>query len=110
MIKKIKLKDIAYARSGDKGSASNVGLIFISDKLYDWGVNYLTEEVVAEYFSEIAKGGVKRYLLKNLNAINYMLYDSLDGGGSESLLNDAQGKTHGQAFLRMDIEVPSELL
>jgi len=107
-MKNIKLNDIAYARSGDKGSASNVGVIFINNKFYNWAVEHLTEEVVSDYFKDIALGGAKRYLLPNLNAINYILFDSLNGGGSESLINDAQGKTHGQAILKMEIEVPLE--
>tara|TARA_Y100000748_G_scaffold290610_1_gene277397 strand:- start:243 stop:578 length:336 start_codon:yes stop_codon:yes gene_type:complete len=107
-MKRVKLYDIAYARSGDKGASSNVGLIFINNKFYNWAVINLTEEVVSDYFKDIAKGGVKRYLLPNLNAVNYILFDSLDGGGSESLINDAQGKTHGQAILKMEVEVPNE--
>ena len=107
-MKNIKLNDIAYARSGDKGSASNVGVIFINNKFYNWAVEHLTEEVISDYFKDIALGGAKRYLLPNLNAINYILFDSLNGGGSESLINDAQGKTHGQAILKMDVEVPLE--
>ena len=107
-MKIVRLNDIAYARSGDKGSASNVGIIFLNEKLYNWGVNNLTEEVLSDYFKDIAFGGVKRYLLPNLNAMNYILFDSLNGGGSESLINDAQGKTHGQALLKMKVEVPME--
>ena len=109
-MKNIKLNDIAYARSGDKGSASNVGVIFINNKFYNWAVEHLTEEVISDYFKDIALGGVKRYLLDNIYAINYILKDSLDGGGSESLLNDAQGKTHGQAILRMEVEIPVDFL
>ena len=107
-MKNIKLNDIAYARSGDKGSASNVGVIFINNKFYNWAVEHLTEEVISDYFKDIALGGAKRYLLPNLNAINYILFDSLNGGGSESLINDAQGKTHGQAILKMEVDVPLE--
>ena len=110
MNRKIKLENIAYARSGDKGSASNVGIIFINKDIYSWAVKHLTTDVIGEYFKGIALGGVKRYLMENINAINYILEDSLDGGGSESLLNDAQGKTHGQALLRMEVELPEELL
>ena len=110
MNKKIKLQDIAYARSGDKGSSSNVGLILINSEIYEWAVENLTNKVIAEYFKEIALDGVDRYLMPNINAINYILNDSLDGGGSESLLNDAQGKTHGQAILRMEVEIPEEIL
>jgi len=105
-MKIVRLNDIAYARSGDKGSASNVGIIFINDRFYNWAVENLTEQVLTNYFKDIALGGVKRYLLPNLNAINYILFDSLNGGGSESLINDAQGKTHGQALLKMKVEIP----
>ena len=107
---KIRLGDIAYARSGDKGSSSNVGVIFKNKDCYDWAVINLTEIVIEKYFKEIALGGVKRYLMDNINAINYILSDSLDGGGSESLLNDAQGKTHGQAILRMEVDIPENLI
>ena len=107
---KVRLGDIAYARSGDKGSSSNVGVIFKNKDCYDWAVVNLTEIVVEKYFKEIALGGVKRYLMDNINAINYILSDSLDGGGSESLLNDAQGKTHGQAILRMEVDIPENLI
>jgi hypothetical protein len=108
--KKIRLQEIAYARSGDKGSSSNVGVIFINKQIYKWAVDNLTDDMVGTYFKGIALGGVNRYLMKNINAINFILKDSLDGGGSESLLNDAQGKTHGQAILRMEVELPEELL
>ena len=107
---KVRLGDIAYARSGDKGSSSNVGVIFKNKDCYDWAVINLTEIVVEKYFKEIALGGVKRYLMDNINAINYILNDSLDGGGSESLLNDAQGKTHGQAILKMEVDIPENLI
>ena len=110
MIKTVRLDEIAYARSGDKGSGSNVGVIFINQKIYDWAVINLTEEVVSNYFKDIALGGVKRYLMDNINAINYILSDSLDGGGSESLLNDAQGKTHGQLLLLLELDVPDSFM
>ena len=107
---KVRLGDIAYARAGDKGSSANVGVIFKNKDCYDWAVINLTEIVIEKYFKEIALGGVKRYLMDNINAINYILNDSLDGGGSESLLNDAQGKTHGQAILKMEVDIPESLI
>ena len=106
----ITLSEIAYARSGDKGSNSNIGIIFINSKIYDWAVENLTSELISEYFSEIALGGVDRYLMKNLNAINFILKDSLDGGGSESLINDAQGKTHAQGLLKMYVRIPKQII
>ena len=106
---KILLSQIAHARSGDKGSSSNVGLIFYSHKVYDWAKTYITEKRVKEHFRGIVKGNVKRYEMDNLHALNFILGDSLGGGGSESLLNDSQGKTHGQAILLMIVELPDSL-
>ena len=107
---KIKLEQIAHARSGDKGSSSNVGLMFYSEKVYEWAKTHITVELVKEHFQSIIKGNVTRYELDNLLAFNFILEDSLGGGGSESLLNDAQGKTHGQALLIMEVELPDQLI
>ena len=106
---KIRLGKIAHARSGDKGSNSNVGLIFYSEEVYEWAKKYITEKLVKEHFKSIVKGDVKRYEMDNMHALNFILGDSLGGGGSESLLNDAQGKTHGQALLIMEVEFPDQL-
>ena len=104
----INLNKIAHSRSGDKGSGSNVGLIFYSEEIYKWAKIYITATVVKEHFQGIVKGNVVRYELDNLYALNFILEDSLGGGGSESLLNDAQGKTHGQALLKLKINLPDE--
>ena len=106
---KILLDQIAHARSGDKGSSSNAGLIFYSDEVYAWAKTYITEKRVKQHFTSIVQGDVKRYEMDNLQALNFILGDSLGGGGSESLLNDAQGKTHGQAILLMEVELPDNL-
>ena len=108
-MKTIKLYEVAYARSGDKGSNSNTGLIFYSAEVYAWAKTHITAERVKEHFKGIVKGDVKRYEMGNLLALNFILGDSLGGGGSESLLNDAQGKTHGQALLIMKVELPDHL-
>ena len=105
----IKLAKIAHARSGDKGANSNIGLIFTSEKIYKWAQDYLTSDKIKSHFASIIKGDVKRYEMDNILAINFILGDSLGGGGSESLLNDAQGKTHGQALLLMEINLPATL-
>ena len=105
----IKLSKIAHARSGDKGSNSNVGLIFYSKEVYQWAKRYVTADLVKEHFQSIVKGNVKRYEMDNLLAFNFILGDSLGGGGSESLLNDSQGKTHAQALLLMEITFPVHL-
>ena len=106
---KICLEKIAHARSGDKGANSNVGLIFYSEEVYEWAKIYITAERIKEHFQSIIKKDVTRYEMDNLQALNFILGDSLGGGGSESLLNDAQGKTHGQALLIMEVELPDRL-
>jgi len=106
---KIKLHKIAHARSGDKGPHSNVGLIFRHPEIYNWANNYITNTMVKKHFGSIVKGEVECFKMDNLCALNFILHDSLGGGGSESLLNDAQGKTHGQALLLMEIDLPDNL-
>jgi hypothetical protein len=101
---RVKLKEFAQARSGDKGDGSNVG-IFVADRGdYELIRRELTPERVKAHFHGICFGPVERYELPNLLALNFILHDSLGGGGSESLKTDAQGKTHGLALLEMEIE------
>tara|TARA_S200000501_G_scaffold374031_1_gene422654 strand:+ start:4894 stop:5220 length:327 start_codon:yes stop_codon:yes gene_type:complete len=106
----IELSEIANARSGDKGRHSNVGILFKNKKIYYWAKNNITEDLVKEHFKSIVKGKVFRYELDNINSLNFILEDSLGGGGSETLINDAQGKTYGQAMLKLKIDFPSDLL
>ena len=105
---KIKLYNICCGRSGDKGSNSNVGLVFYNRPIYNWAKEFLTTECIKKYFSKLVKGKVVRYELDNIFALNFILHDSLGGGGSESLLNDAQGKTHAQTLLMMEIDLPEK--
>jgi hypothetical protein len=101
----MKLKDFAYARSGDKGSNANIGVIAYNIDNYFFLKEHLTEEKVAQYFSCLGSRAVKRFELPNLLAFNFVLYGALDGGGSVSLRTDAQGKALGQAILQMSFEV-----
>jgi hypothetical protein len=105
---KIPLSNIAYARSGDKGDGSNVGVVAYSPQGYEIIKQQLTPDRVKKHFSEICFGKVDRYEAPNLLALNFILHDSLGGGGSESLKTDAQGKTHGLGMLMMEIEVPDD--
>ena len=98
------LKDIAGGRSGDKGPNTNIGLVFKNEKYYKWACDNITADNVKVYFKTIVKGNVVRYELPNLYALNFILEDSLGGGGSETLFNDAQGKTYAQALLMMKID------
>ena len=105
---RIRLAEIAHARSGDKGDASNVGLLANDRSAYRLIREQVTAERVAEHFRDICRGGVDRYEVPNLLALNFILHDALGGGGTASLQNDAQGKSHGQGLLMMEIEVPDD--
>ena len=107
---RVKLARIAHARSGDKGDASNVGLVANSPELYETLRREVTPERVKAHFARVCRGEVERFEVPNLQALNFLLHDSLGGGGTASLLTDAQGKTHGQGLLELEIEVPEELL
>jgi hypothetical protein len=107
---RVKLVRIAHARSGDKGDTANVGLIALKPEYYPLIEREVTAERVREHFAGICLGKVQRYELPNLGALNFLLHESLDGGGTLSLKADAQGKTYSAALLRMEIEVPDELL
>jgi len=107
-VKTVPLYAMAHARSGDKGDGSNVGLLAYDDRGFEILREQLTVDRVREHFAGIALGEVERYELPNLRGLNFILHDSLGGGGSASLKNDAQGKTHGMALLRMLVNVPDD--
>src|SRR5258706_8190967 len=105
---KAQLVKLAYARSGDKGDTANVGLIALRDEIYPILVREVTAERVKQHFQGICKGEVERFELPNLGALNFLLHESLGGGGTLSLMTDAQGKTFSTALLRMEIEVSDD--
>jgi hypothetical protein len=107
---KVPLSRLCLARSGDKGDTSNVGVIARSDAVYGWMVDKLTPAFVKERFTGICKGEVERHEVPNLLALNFLLHESLGGGGTLSLLVDAQGKTYAQYLLAADVEVDPSLL
>ena len=107
---KVKLIKIAHGRSGDKGDASNVGIIARHPEIYPFLKENLTPEVVKNHMKHICKGKVERFELPNIGALNFVLHESLGGGGTVSLKLDAQGKTHASQLLRMELEVPENLL
>ena len=102
---RVQLRRIAHARSGDKGDCANIGLIALRPEDYPALVKQVTAERVKEHFRELCRGRVERFELPNLNALNFLLYQALDGGGTVSLRTDAQGKTLSGALLRMEIEI-----
>ncbi len=107
---KVQLGRIASARSGDKGEGSNVGVMAHSAEAYAFLKDRLTTEVVRAHMAAINKGEVVRFEADNLYVLNFLLKDSLGGGGSASIKTDAQGKTHGLALLRLELDVPDDVL
>ena len=105
---KIQLRQLAHARSGDKGDTANVGLIALSDQIYPILVREVTAARVKDHFKGIVNGQVERFELPNLAALNFLLHESLGGGGTLSLMTDAQGKTFSTALLRMEIDLTDD--
>jgi len=102
---KAQLLSLAHARSGDKGDTANVGVIALKDEIYPILVREVTAEKVKSHFGAMVKGDVERFELPNLGALNFLLHGSLGGGGTLSLMTDAQGKTFSTALLRMTIDL-----
>jgi hypothetical protein len=107
---KVPLSRLCLARSGDKGDTCNVGVIARSAPIYGWMVEHLTPAFVKSRFAAICKGEVERHLVANLSACNFLLHESLGGGGTMSLIIDAQGKTYAQYLLAAEVEVDAALL
>lgn len=107
---KVKLSQLAHGRSGDKGDTGNIGLIARSPEIYPWLVKTITASLVKQRFKGICFGKVERYEVPNLHALNFLLHESLGGGGTVSLRLDAQGKTLSHALLAMEVKAPKALL
>ncbi len=103
-MKKIQLREVALARSGDKGNTVNVALFAPNEKWYDMFIREVTAEKVKEHFSGLVKGEVIRYEVPNILALNFVCTEALDGGGASSLRMDSLGKTFSSNLLRMYIE------
>ena len=104
-MKTVQLIELAHARSGDKGNMCNIGLIAKKPEFYQALVERVTAERVKRHFEGVCLGKVERFELPNLHALNFLLYEALDGGGTISLRADPQGKTFSTALLRMKIEL-----
>jgi hypothetical protein len=109
-VKTTPLYNLAHTRAGDKGDLCNVGIIARQPEYYPLLVRELTAERVKAWFGSWCRGRVDRYELPNLEALNFVLHQALDGGGLASLRLDTQGKTYGYALLRMPIPIPDSLV
>ena len=106
---RIPLVHLAHARSGDKGDTANVGVIAYRPQDFELLRERLTPAAVKAHFGAMVQGEVERFELPNLHALNFLLHGALDGGGTVSLMNDAQGKVFSTALLRMQVEVSDEV-
>jgi hypothetical protein len=106
----VELRRMAHARSGDKGDTANVGVIAYTPAAYAFLKEHLTADRVAAHFGGMINGPVERFELDNLDALNFLLHGALDGGGTVSLMTDAQGKVYSTALLRMKLDTPQEVL
>jgi hypothetical protein len=102
---RVRLVDLAHARSGDKGDTANVGIIALRPEWYPLLERDVTADRVARHFSGVITGGVQRFELPNLFALNFLLHGALGGGGTLSLKTDAQGKVFSTALLRLELDV-----
>ena len=107
--REVRISEMCLARSGDKGDMTNIGLIARNEVVYEFIKKTLTAQFVKSQFTDLCKGEVIRYELDNLLALNFLLEQSLDGGGTRSLMIDAQGKTFAAALLNQKIPVPDEV-
>ena len=110
MTARVQLRRLAHARSGDKGDTANVGVIAYSRAAYEFLARELTAERVAAHFEGMIEGPVERFELDNLDALNFLLHGALGGGGTVSLMTDAQGKVYSTALLRAELDVPEDVL
>ena len=103
---RVRLVDIAHARSGDKGDTANVGVLALKPEWYPLLARELTRKRVAAHFKRMIDGDVERFEVPNLHGLNFLLHGALDGGGTMSLKTDAQGKVYSTALLRLELDVP----
>ncbi len=109
IIGSVRLGEIAFARSGDKGNSANIGVIAYTKDGYEWLLRHLTPDRVKGYFASICLGKVERFEMPKVWILNFLLHNTLGGGGSQSLRVDAQGKTLGRRVLEMSIPKPHDL-
>jgi len=106
---KVRLLDLVWARSGDKGDSANIGVIARDPRLMPVLRRELTAERVRGYFAHLVQGEVTRFDLPGFNAMNFLMTKALGGGGAASLRNDPLAKGFAQMLLDLEIEVPSNL-
>ena len=103
---KVKLIDLASARSGDKNDVCNIGVMAKSVENYTLLKKYLTAEVVKTHFGPLIKGNVDRYEWDTIESLNFVCHGALDGGPSRSIRMDTLGKNFSSHLLRLELDIP----
>jgi hypothetical protein len=107
---KIQLKELAFARSGDKGDVSDIGIMAKSKNIYDFLLKAITPERVKAQFKGMIKGDVEIYPMPNIDSIEIVLRRALGGGATCTLRFDQTGKSMGQALLRLEVDADEQLI
>ncbi len=107
---KVRLREVCGVRSGDKGNRSDLTLFMDDRAAYEAVRDAVSPEMVAAHFGDLVHGAVHRYEAPNVLAIKFVLDDALGGGGPRSLRSDNLGKTLGGALLRLEVELPDEIV
>lgn len=102
----ILLKELAYARSGDKGDISNVGILAFNKASFEILRKQVTPRRVKEHYRDLVKGEVEVYEMPNINALQVVMHNALGGGATRTLRWDETGKSMCLAMLLIEIEVP----
>lgn len=105
MARRVRLIELAHARSGDKGDSSDISLFANDEATYEVIRRHVTRERVASYFQPVAAGPVESWEVPNLHALKFVVHGALGGGAPRSLRSDNLGKTFAAALLRMEIEL-----
>lgn len=100
---KIKLRDVAFSRSGDKGDTSNISVIPYNEVDYDWLKKEVTIDKVRNVYGDLVKGEIRRYEFEGIKGLNFVMENALSGGVSRSLNLDLHGKSMGNLILKMEI-------
>jgi hypothetical protein len=99
----MKLRDLAHARTGDKGNSSNISVIAYDPGDFAFLCEHVTAERVRKFFASTVLGAVERFEMPNIGALNFVMQSALGGGVTRSLALDIHGKSYSSSLLEMEL-------
>jgi hypothetical protein len=102
----MKLRELAHARTGDKGDISNVSVIAYAARDYAFLAGHVTAERVRAHLANVVRGEIVRHELPAIGALNFVLYGTLGGGVTRSLALDPHGKSLSSSLLEIELPTP----